>query len=92
MVQCRKGNNINNKFDIFPKECSNGYFGSNCSNKCSFYCRGNSSCNHITGVCNEGCKAGGFDDLCGRTGGGMYMGKIICIIGIKREVKKERRI
>ncbi|XP_067678575.1 receptor-type tyrosine-protein phosphatase epsilon-like [Haliotis asinina] len=42
------------------KECESGNYGANCSKICATRnCKGdNSSCDHMTGQCVEGCKAG----------------------------------
>lgn len=50
---------------ILLTACPHGYFGLDCLHKCSTYCRGNGSCNHITGVCDEGCKDGLSGSQCG---------------------------
>lgn len=41
--------------------CSVGYFGQDCTGKCKSSCKG---CNHITGVCDSGCKPGWIGDYC----------------------------
>lgn len=51
-------------------ECPSGTFGLDCDNKCNLYCTGNTSCNHVTGVCIEGCKKGWKGPLC--NGGNIY--------------------
>ncbi|XP_046552075.1 multiple epidermal growth factor-like domains protein 10 [Haliotis rubra] len=41
------------------QECSSGKYGVNCISICSERnCAGNSSCDHVTGSCDSGCKAG----------------------------------
>lgn len=46
--------------------CPSGFFGLNCSFTSSNYCEGNGTCNHVTGICNDGCKEGLNGRLCGK--------------------------
>ena len=45
-------------------ECPSWSFGMNCLQRCDTYCSGDASCNHITGICNKGCKQGWNGPLC----------------------------
>lgn len=45
-------------------ECEEGWFGVNCSQQCSGHCRDGSTCNHVTGLCDEGCNAGWTGYIC----------------------------
>lgn len=45
-------------------ECTNGWYGVNCSQQCSRHCRYNTTCNHVTGQCDRGCDAGWAGSLC----------------------------
>lgn len=38
-------------------ECSDGYYGEECSSSCG-RCLNDSACQHITGVCDQGCEPG----------------------------------
>ena len=52
-------------FDCFFKtECAFGLYGVDCSQKCSGHCKNNVTCDHLTGVCNEGCAAGWNGSYC----------------------------
>lgn len=48
----------------FYLECSTGYFGMNCSKNCSGHCGNNESCDHVTGVCFNGCQDGYIGARC----------------------------
>lgn len=41
-----------------------GWYGVNCSQKCLEQCRYNSTCNHVTGLCDKRCDAGWTGRLC----------------------------
>lgn len=45
-------------------ECTNGWYGANCSQRCSGHCRDDTICNHVTGLCDKGCDAGWTGFLC----------------------------
>lgn len=45
-------------------ECTNGWYGANCSQRCSGHCRDDTICNHVTGLCDKGCDAGWTGSLC----------------------------
>lgn len=38
-------------------ECSYGYYGERCSNKCG-QCLNSTACHHVTGTCVNGCEPG----------------------------------
>ncbi|XP_056003118.1 cell death abnormality protein 1-like isoform X1 [Ostrea edulis] len=44
-------------------QCGVSFFGPNCSNACSVYCKGN-LCNNVTGSCTNGCEIGYYKDKC----------------------------
>lgn len=44
-------------------ECE-GWYGVNCSQQCSGHCRDDSVCNHVTGLCDNGCDAGWKEVKC----------------------------
>lgn len=44
-------------FSSNSTECPDGRYGQNCSESCG-HCLGNSSCNHATGQCADGCLPG----------------------------------
>ena len=47
------------------KACSAGWHGKNCKHRCSnWHCKQNASCNHVTGLCEEGCAAGWKGSIC----------------------------
>lgn len=48
------------------KECLVGRYGVDCKQHCSGHCRDNTSCNHVTGQCDEGCAAGWRGDECNK--------------------------
>lgn len=41
-----------------------GWYGYNCSQQCAGHCTDSSTCNHVTGQCDEGCAAGWTGSLC----------------------------
>lgn len=45
-------------------ECSAGYFGVECSNKCSKNCIETHKCDRFSGKCDNGCKPGWKGDTC----------------------------
>lgn len=65
--------------------CPSGFFGPNCSFTCSNYCEGNGTCNHVTGICNEGCKQGLNGRLCGK--GKLHYAKEIAYVYPVRNFK-----
>lgn len=45
--------------------CSAGWHGKNCKHRClNWHCKQNTSCNHVTGLCEEGCAAGWKGSIC----------------------------
>uniref|UniRef100_A0A2C9KB17 EGF-like domain-containing protein n=1 Tax=Biomphalaria glabrata TaxID=6526 RepID=A0A2C9KB17_BIOGL len=46
------------------KSCGTGFTGSNCIEKCSDHCGGNSSCDRFKGFCKDGCKDGFYGSEC----------------------------
>lgn len=48
---------------ILPLECLKGWYGVNCSSLCVGHCRDNSTCNHVTGLC-DGCDTGWTGTFC----------------------------
>lgn len=52
-------------YTIFLKKgCPFGYYGPNCESKCVGYCVDNESCNHINGLCDNGCNDGWTGENC----------------------------
>lgn len=45
-------------------ECTEGWYGVNCSQTCSRHCRDSTKCNHVTGQCEKGCDTGWTGSLC----------------------------
>lgn len=45
-------------------ECTPGYFGRDCQERCSGHCKNNESCDHVIGVCPGGCQDGYMDEYC----------------------------
>ena len=39
-------------------ECSPGFYGVECLQECSSFCKRSRDCNHVTGFCKNGCKTG----------------------------------
>lgn len=48
------------------KECEEGRYGVNCSQRCLGHCKEDASCNHVTGRCDGGCDTGWTGNLCER--------------------------
>lgn len=38
--------------------CGHGYYSQDCKYQCPGPCKDNVTCNHVTGLCEEGCAAG----------------------------------
>lgn len=38
--------------------CSHGYFGMSCKEQCSEHCINNDPCDHVSGICPNGCQDG----------------------------------
>lgn len=51
-------------FRIFYIECIEGWYGVNCSLQCKGHCRGGTTCNHVTGLCERGCADGWTGSMC----------------------------
>lgn len=49
---------------VFLTECQKWWFGDKCGQKCKGHCRDNSTCNHVTGQCDEGCDPGWTGTRC----------------------------
>ncbi|XP_078330768.1 uncharacterized protein LOC111117643 [Crassostrea virginica] len=48
--------------------CYAGWHGKNCKHRClNWHCKQNTSCNHVTGLCEEGCAAGWKGSICDET-------------------------
>lgn len=45
-------------------ECNDGHFGLNCRGLCSGHCESNDPCDHVSGVCSDGCQDGYMDAFC----------------------------
>lgn len=46
------------------KGCTPGYYGPKCKSKCFGYCKDNEPCNHISGLCDNGCYDGWTGENC----------------------------
>ena len=44
--------------------CEFGYYGIGCQHECSIFCKYSRKCNHISGICEEGCKLGWHGNYC----------------------------
>lgn len=44
--------------------CEFGYYGIGCQHECSVFCKYSRKCNHISGICDEGCKLGWHGNYC----------------------------
>lgn len=45
-------------------KCTEGWYGINCSQQCVGHCRDGTTCNHVTGRCDEGCAEGWTGAMC----------------------------
>lgn len=56
----------NKNMSIFCRitECGEGLYGVNCSQQCVGHCRDSSTCNHVTGQCDDGCDVGWRGSKC----------------------------
>lgn len=43
--------------------CPVGFYGMNCSESCGF-CKNRSDCDHVNGLCPNGCQSGYKDEKC----------------------------
>lgn len=50
---------------ISISDCTSQTYGMNCSKKCG-HCKGEKHCNHITGICQKGCKKGFQGEKCNK--------------------------
>lgn len=57
-------------------ECSSGYYGKNCENRCSENCYMTGRCDRVTGQCNRGCKPGWTTKTCKQS---RYFGKLLIV-------------
>lgn len=46
--------------------CQVGYYGKDCTGRCSIHCYYTSLCDRFTGLCTRGCKAGWTGNMCDR--------------------------
>lgn len=54
-------------FSPFLKsECSLGYFGVNCRERCSGHCLNDKPCDHVSGICTIGCQDGFIGEHCNK--------------------------
>lgn len=44
--------------------CESGFYGLNCTDLCSSHCENNDPCDHISGVCPNGCQDGYIGARC----------------------------
>lgn len=42
---------------LFSLDCPFGFFGDGCSSQCG-HCLHQTTCHHVTGVCEQGCEPG----------------------------------
>ncbi|XP_052693434.1 multiple epidermal growth factor-like domains protein 10 [Crassostrea angulata] len=50
--------------EICNRECVIGWYGENCNRRCAGHCKDGTTCNHVTGQCNEGCDTGWTGFMC----------------------------
>lgn len=55
---------ILNLVELIFIECSSGYFGTGCRETCSRHCINNTVCNHVSGICPNGCEDGYMGTHC----------------------------
>lgn len=55
---------LKNVFYFVFTECSSGFFGINCKELCSGYCKNSGPCDHVSGVCPNGCQDGYDGTFC----------------------------
>lgn len=51
-------------FCFIQIECVIGWYGENCNRRCAGHCKDGTTCNHVTGQCNEGCDTGWTGFMC----------------------------
>lgn len=54
------------KYNFSRKECAVGRYWVECSRMFSGHCKGNTTCNHVTGQCDGGCVVGWKGSLCNK--------------------------
>lgn len=57
-------NTLLNSFMVYYEVCQFGYYGQSCKEKCSEHCRHANDCDHVTGVCSNGCFDGWLGKYC----------------------------
>lgn len=50
----------------FYKACSVGYYGLQCKSNCIGNCKDSTTCNHISGLCDNGCDYGWTGTNCNK--------------------------
>lgn len=53
-------------FYLFNKACPVGYYGLQCESKCFGHCKDSETCNHINGLCDNGCDDGWTESNCNK--------------------------
>lgn len=66
-------------------ECREGWYGVNCSQQCSGHCKDDTPCNHVTGLCDNGCDAGWKELKCDE-------GKTCNLTSTKKNYRKHQKI
>lgn len=51
-------------FFLLKSGCERNFFGLDCRELCSGHCNNNDQCDHISGVCPDGCQDGYMDKYC----------------------------
>lgn len=51
---------------LIKSECVPGHFGMDCREFCSGHCESNDPCDHVSGVCPDGCQDGYMELYCNR--------------------------
>lgn len=49
---------------LLKLECVRGHFGMDCRELCGGHCESNEPCDHVSGVCPDGCQGGYMEKYC----------------------------
>lgn len=72
--------------------CPFGYYGKDCTGRCSIHCYYTSLCDRFTGLCTRGCKAGWTGNMCDRRNFCFYISAYMYNLVIKKKTLMDQSI